>query len=130
MAIINPSLCKNRSIQVEVEQRNEGMIPHVHVYLDHTRDPKECAYIRLDKPEYSSHHSNGKTLKSNQKKEFIEIMYSIWNAAFIQSRTTDEVRRATGYQAAVNTWIDTFGETVSFTYDLEGFPVMPDYSKL
>lgn len=32
MAIINPQFCKNRTIQAEVEQRNEGPIPHLHIY--------------------------------------------------------------------------------------------------
>ena len=38
MAIINPKMCKQLSIQVEVEQRDEGPVPHVHVYLDKTRN--------------------------------------------------------------------------------------------
>ena len=37
MAIINPKMCKQLSIQVEVEQRDEGPVPHVHVYLDKTK---------------------------------------------------------------------------------------------
>ena len=53
MEIINPVLCKNSSIEIEVEQRNEVIIPHMHVYLDKTRDPKNCAYVRLDKAEYA-----------------------------------------------------------------------------
>ena len=43
---------------------------------------------------------------------------------------SDNEKKATGYQAAVETWIDTFGETVAFDYDEEGFPKMPDYNKL
>ena len=58
MAIINPRLCNQLTIQVEIEQRDEGPIPHVHVYHDKTRNPKECSYIRLDKCAYSEHHKD------------------------------------------------------------------------
>ena len=55
---------------------------------------------------------------------------STWPGRYIKSRTSDEVKLATGYQAAVDTWIDTFGETARFQYDDEGFPEMHDYSLL
>lgn len=130
MAIINPGLCKNSSIQVEVEQRDEGPVPHVHVYLDKTRNPKNCSYVRLDQAEYCPHHSDGKRLTGKQKEHFLQIMDSIWNKTFIQSTVSDEVRPATGYEAAVNIWLDTFGNTVEFQYDSQGFPIMPDYANL
>lgn len=130
MAIINPKLCEQLSIQVEVEQRSEGLIPHIHVYLDHTRNPKNCVYVRLDKAEYSNHHNEDNPLRFNkkQKREFIKVMTSPWKKSFIQSNSSDEVKVATGYEAAVNTWIDTFGETVQFEYTDDGFPKMPDYA--
>lgn len=130
MAIINPQLCKAKSMEIELEQRDEGPIPHLHVYLDTTRNPKNCAYVRLDKAEYAPHHKNGKRLTGKDKKNFIEMMTTVWNKEYIESIFTDEVRKATGYQAAVKIWIDTFGETVPFEYDEEGFPKMPDYSSL
>ncbi len=129
MAIVNPKLCKNRSIQVEVEQRDEGPIPHLHVYLDKTRNPKNCAYVRLDEPEYAPHHKSVK-LSKTQKQEFIEIMQEGWRGRFIQSTLSEEVKQASGYQASVDIWIDTFGEWDQFSYDQDGFPVMPDYSQL
>ena len=130
MAIINPQLCKAKGMEIELEQRDEGPIPHLHVYLDTTRNPKNCAYVRLDKAEYAPHHKNGKRLTGKDKKNFIEMMTTVWNKEYIESIFTDEVRKATGYQAAVKIWIDTFGETVPFEYDEEGFPKMPDYSSL
>ena len=77
MAIINPKMCKQLSIQVEVEQRDEGSVPHVHVYLDKTRNKKNCSFVRLDKPEYCTHHKDGKPLNRKQKEEFIELMNHI-----------------------------------------------------
>lgn len=64
MAIINPTLCKNASIQIEVEQRNEGPIPHC-----------MCIWIKLEV-------------------------------------------------------VETYGQTVPFTYDEEMYPVMLEYSNL
>lgn len=130
MAIINPQMCRNSSIQIEVEQANEGPIPHLYVYLDKTRNPKNCSYVRLDAAEYSPHHKDGKRLKGKQKSEFIKILSSIWKDEFIRSIITDEIREATGYERAVRTWIATFGETIPFNYDNDGFPIMPDYTRL
>ena len=47
MAIINPKLCRNSTIQVEIEQRNEGPIPHIHVYHDKTRNPKKMFICKI-----------------------------------------------------------------------------------
>lgn len=129
MAIINPQLCKQKGIQIELEQRDEGPIPHLHVYLDRSRNPRNCAYVRLDKAEYAPHHK-GKKLTGRSKKDFIDVMTQIWPKQITQSRISDDEKKATGYQAAVETWIDTFGETVTFEYDEQGFPKIPDYSKL
>lgn len=130
MAIINPSLCKQKSIQVELEQRDEGPIPHLHVYLDKSRNPRNCAYVRLDKAEYAPHHKNGKLLTGKSKDEFIDIMNRLWNDEFIRSKINENIKEANGYERAVKTWIDTFGETVKFSYTKDGFPKMPDYSVL
>jgi hypothetical protein len=136
MAIINPRKCKNASIQIEIEQRNEGSIPHVHVYLGGHRDKRNCAYVRLDKAEYSKHHDpkikrkRDIILNNKEKEDFVRIMSDFWENEFIKSKYTDEVKPATGYQKAVSIWIDTYGETVSFNYDEDGFPIMPDYTKL
>lgn len=129
MAIVNPQLCKNESIQIEVEQRDEGPIPHLHIYLDKTRNPNNCAYIRLDTPEYAPHHSSVK-LSKKEKKAFLKVMKEKWPRQFVQSTVSDEVRTATGYEAAVTIWIDTFGGQDMFKFDESGFPIMPDYSTL
>ena len=55
MALINPQLTEQCGILVEVFQRDEGPIPHVHVFHDKTRNPKKRSWVRLDKPEYSDH---------------------------------------------------------------------------
>lgn len=132
MSVINPQLCKQLSVQIEVEQRDEGPIPHMHVYLDKHRDSRNCSYIRLDKAEYSTHHGDDcKKLTKKQKKDFLQVMTDLWKKQYIESRTNpNDIKRATGYEAAVDIWIDTFGETVQFQYDQKGFPVMPDYSLL
>ena len=119
MSIINPQMCKKSSIQIELEQKDEGPIPHIHVYLDKERNPKNCAYVRLDKAAYAPHHKDGKHLRGKQKEEFLQIMTSLW--------TKEYSSPITGYQAAVELWIDTFGETLPFMYDEQGFPIMPDY---
>ena len=133
MAIINPYLCDQGPIQIEVEQRNEGPIPHMHVYLDHTRDKKNCAYIRLDKAEYMPKHDSTPLGKS--KDEFIKIMTSEWDGYYFKNSKTGEIRTATGYEMAVKIWVDTY-EHISiekcnkFKFDENGNLIMPDYSKL
>lgn len=53
LALINPELCKRSSIEVAIEQHDtETTIPYLHVFLDNMWDLKNCAFIRLDKPEY------------------------------------------------------------------------------
>jgi len=134
MALINPPLTKQKSIRVELEQGGESPIPHVHVLLNskgNSRNTAEIAYVRLDRAAYSTHHKGGKKMNSNQKQEFIEIMTAIWKKSYITSIIDDEtVRSATGYEVAVATWIDTYGGEDKFKYDDNGFPIMPDYSRL
>lgn len=132
MSIINPQLCKTTNIQVELEQSGEGSVPHLHVYFDKSRNNESCAYIRLDKADYYTHHDTPREiLTGEQKKEFIKIMESVWESHFIKS-TTDKsnIKAATGYEAAVHIWIDTYGETVEFEYNDDGFPIKPDYNNL
>ena len=131
MTIINPQFCKNHTLHVEVEQSNEGPIPHVHVYHDHTRDSSKCSYVRLDKPEYSLHHHKIVPLPKKIKREFIELMSNIWKKEFIEDNKGN-VRNATGYESAVLTWCDTFedGDMSKFNLDEDGIPIMPDYSLL
>ena len=131
MAIINPRLCKQLSIQVEIEQRDEGPIPHVHVYLDKTRNPKNCAFIRLDKPEYCKHHKDGKHLNKKQKQEFIELMNHTAKGIVIYNEE-GSMFPANGYQSAVMIWSETYedGDLSKFTLDETGIIITPDYSKL
>lgn len=129
MAIVNPQLCKLAPVQIEVEQRDEGPIPHLHVYLDKTRNPKNCAYVRLDDPTYSTHHDSV-PMNKQQKAAFIKIMQKPWDSQFVRSEVTGEIRVATGYEAAVKIWIDTFGGREHFKFDENGYPIMPDYTLL
>lgn len=137
MALINPPLTKQCCVKVRLMDGGEGAnVPHVHVYLGEERKDN-CAYVRLDVPEYSDYHGeSAPSLRMNkkQKADFIKLMSEIWKKQFIQSITDEsKIRNATGYEYAVVTWVDAYGdppEGSKFTYDDEGFPVMPDYSKL
>ena len=129
MAIINPKMCKNLSIQVEIEQRDEGPVPHFHVYLDNTRNKKNCAYVRIDEADYCTHHKDGKTLNKKQKKEFIDLMKSD-SGKFLADNNGNPVR-ATWYQIAVSIWVETYEDDYSkFNLDSRGIPVMPNYNNL
>lgn len=126
MAIVNPRLCKQLKIQVEVEQRDEGPIPHVHVYHDKTRNPKKCSYVCLDKAEYCSFHGDAPALPKELKKEFIQLMTTVYTRK--QTGGT-----GSGYEMAVDTWIETYEDEddySKFTLDKDGKLVMPDYSLL
>lgn len=132
MSLINPQLCQQRGILVEVEQRDEGPIPHLHVYHDSTRDKNKCSFVRLDRPEYSDHHKEpSMKLPRVVKKKFIEIMNSPWNKQ-IHVSPDGSMKVATGYEAAVDTWVDTYeeGNYNKFQLDMNGDPVMPDYNLL
>lgn len=132
MASINPRLCDKSTILIELEQRNEGPIPHLHVYHDKTRDPKKCSYVRLDVPEYSTHHGekNPLELPDDKKEEFIYIMNAPWPKRLIQL-PDGTVRSATGYEAAVDIWIDTYGDNYSkFNFDKNGMIIPIDYTQL
>ena len=136
MATINPQMCKdsNPNIRIELEERNEEPIPHLHVYRDGIRDSKHCIYVRLDKPEYSTHHSSRhhNTFTKGELAQFIAIMKAPWNKFFIED-SKGNFRHPSGYEAAVSTWIDCYGEPVGdlkFTYDNQGNLIMPDYTQL
>lgn len=128
MALINPQLTKNLKIEGEVMQGGEGMIPHLHVFHDKTRT--KCSYIRLDKAEYSTHHKDGYRLPRKLKEEFIQLMNSPWNGYII--RTNEGYRPATGYEAAVYIWADTYndGNLDNFQFDDSGELIMPNYENL
>lgn len=133
MAIINPQKCKHLTIQVEVEQRDEGPIPHLHCYHNKTRSSYECSYIRLDKCEYSSHHGKNKsilTLNKNKKDEFVSLMNE--PCGNYMKCNDDTFVELTGYQDAVRIWVETFedGSYAKFELDEKGVPVQIDYSKL
>lgn len=124
MSTINPQLNRQLSIDVVVFDNDEGPIPHVHVYLDKTRDPRKCAVVRLDRAEYSTHHGEPVVkMNKNQKREFLRIMKSQWNS---------RLSSGTGYERAVDIWVDAFedGSYEKFTLDTNGVPVMPDYETL
>lgn len=131
MAIVNPKLCKQLTIQVEIEQRDEGPIPHLHVYHDKTRNPKKCSYVELTKCAYSTHHKDNIPLPRKLKDQFVELMNSIYKNAVIYDNDGN-MHTATGYQAAVQIWADTYedGNLDKFELDDNGLIRQIDYSKL
>jgi len=130
MAQINPQLCEKLTIRVDVVQGGEGPIPHMHVYHDKTLNSKKCSYVRLDKAEYSTHHKDNVPLPSKLKKQFLKVMDTIWPKYIIETSTG--YRPATGYEAAVGTWVDTYehGDYSKFNLDENGDLIPVDYSSL
>lgn len=128
MAQINPQLGQKLTIRVDVVQGSEGPIPHMHVYHNKTLNPKECSYVRLDKAAYSEHHKDNKPLPDKLKEQFLLVMTTVWPKHYIE--TTEGARRATGYEAAVDIWSDTYegGSYAKFHLDDTGAPIMPDYA--
>ena len=117
---INPQLSKRHSIIIELEQSGDCLIPYLCVYLDKTRNLSNCAYIRLDKPQYVLQRKSV-ILSEKQKQEFIHIMETVWCNRFIKSSLTNEVRQASGYDASVDIWRDTFVESEGLKFDEQGF---------
>lgn len=131
LAIINPRLCRKSSIKISIEQHDtETTIPYLHVFLDNAWDLKNCAFIRLDKPEYVS-EKNSIRLSTKQKEELIYILSSeskyYWITSIVDK---NNIKIATGYEVAVQVWTDTFEENDKIQYDKNGFPIMPDYTML
>ena len=132
MSTINPKMQKGWAMEVVIYDNNEGPVPHVHVYHDATWD--KCAYIRLDKAEYSLHHdqnspnSKNYPLDKRQLNQFIKLMSSTWPNRFIKL-ADGTIREATGYEYAVTIWIDAYGEKTAkkFQWNEDGSPRMPDY---
>lgn len=131
LALINPRLCKKLSIKVAVEQHDtETTIPYLHVFLDNTWNLKNCAFVRLDKPEYVP-EKNPIRLSTKQKEELIYILTSESKYHWITSIVDkNNIKIATGYEVAVQVWTDTYEENNKIQYDKNGFPVMPDYTRL
>lgn len=126
---INPKLCKTKNIHIELRQNNIDTLPHLHVYVDKNRNPEKSVYIRLDKPEYIPQFESV-TLSLEQKNEFIEIMKTTWENHYIKSNISNEIKQASGFEASVDIWTNTFGKSKEIKYDEKGFPVMPDYTQL
>ena len=105
-------------------------VSYLHVFLDNTWNLKNCAFIRLDKPEYVP-EKNSKRLSTKQKEELIYILTRECNGNWIASIIDkSNIKAATGYETAVQTWIDTYEGNNKIQYDKNGFLVMPDYTKL
>ena len=136
MATINPQLCKQKTIRVEVVQGNEGNKAHVHIYWNDGR----VSYVDLTAPIYAEHHKDtGFPLGRKQRKELAEIMSTVWPKYAIELHKLDNdgnptgetyFVRATGYEAAVQVWIDTHGEDKRFKFEKDGRPIMPNYRDL
>ena len=131
METINPQMCDQFGVYVEVEQGGEGPVPHVHVYWDKSRSPRKCSYVRLDKAEYSDHHKQpSKPLPRQVKKVFLDVMTKEWGRPSVLENGTSVT--LTGYQRAVDVWVDTYesGSYDKFKLDEQGLPVMPNYNRL
>ncbi len=140
-AKINPRLCKEYNIDIEIEQRLSEdeladfpvSIPHLKICLDVSATPKQYAYLRLDKPEYLPKTKSADIGK--KKAAIIDVLSSPWQHYLIRSQHTNRARAATGYDAAVEIWIDTYSDNNKFSkgvfrFDDDGVAVMPDYSLL
>lgn len=92
-------------------------VPYLHVFLDNTWNLKNCAFIRLDKPEYVP-EKNSKRLSTKQKEELIYILTRECNGNWIASIIDNSnIKAATGYETAVQTWIDTYEGNNKIQYD-------------
>ena len=126
---INPSWNKSAKnpIYIFVFQRDEGPIPHMHVYHDKELNMRKCSFIRLDKAEYSPHHDII-PLPGYLEQSFIDVMTSI-----LPRKSDGEPSGTTGYQAAVDTWLATFGFAKDIHIDVDedtGLWIMPPYQEL
>jgi len=136
MAKINPPLHRKildttGFIYVSVPQGSEDSVPHLHVYLDKSINDKNCSFIRLDKAEYSPHHD---IIKLSRKlvDSFMSIMTGIWSKHYVREKD-GTIRSATGYEAAVDIWIDTHGIDDGITFEIDestGIWIMPPYQDL
>lgn len=50
-----------------------------------------------------------------------------WTTSIVDK---NNIKIATGYEVAVQVWTDTYEENNKIQYDKNGFPVMPDYTRL
>ena len=92
-------------------------VSYLHVFLDNTWNLKNCAFIRLDKPEYVP-EKNSKRLSTKQKEELIYILTRECNGNWIASIIDNSnIKAATGYETAVQTWIDTYEGNNKIQYD-------------
>ena len=155
MSTINPQMVNKSDPYVApvVPQGQEGPIPHLHVYHSReakdnskhkgrNRKEKETSFILLNKAEYAPFHQGLPIGK--RKDNLVANLTSVWSKEYITINVLDEkgnltgetkVVPATGYEAAVLTWIDTHESDIEigkakFQWDKEGRPIMPDYSSL
>ena len=67
----------------------------------------------------------------DQIREYSDTTKRIFKANWIASIIDkSNIKAATGYETAVQTWIDTYEGNNKIQYDKNGFLVMPDYTKL
>lgn len=57
-------------------------------------------------------------------------MKATWENHYIKSNISNEIKQASGFEASVDIWTNTFGKSKEIKYDEKGFPVMPDYTQL
>ena len=131
MALINPQLIEKYNIIVELIQIGQGLIPHVRVYHNKSKNPKKCSLVRLDKPEYLDHLGKIVKMPKKVKDKFICIMNSEWRQYIVQN-PDGTFRPANGYEVAVDIWVDAYekGSYDKFPKDENGNLISIDYSNI
>ena len=105
MATINSNALPydENNIKVMLVEGGEGPIPHVHIYRNghSVEDKRNASFVRLDKPNYSPNHKEGRKLSKKEKEQFITIMTTPWPGHYVEI-DGKPIRRATGYEGAVD----------------------------
>jgi hypothetical protein len=145
MATINPGLNRNHKSLVFIAQQNEGPLPHIHVKFQNSSGKTVQSHISLTSAEYSKHHKNGVKMPKDIKEEFLKVMNTVWIKHTVPQKVYDSKDKftgqyqpvpATGYEAAVDIWIDTWEldeekGKAKFQWDeVTGKVIMPDYTLL
>ena len=143
MATINPQLNNQHTSRVFIAEQNEGKNkPHMHVEFEGKRGRTVTAYVSLTEAAYSDHHRYGVMMTPKVKEEFLNVMTTLWMKHHVEENVYDEKGEptgqtqlvpATGYEAAVQIWMDTWDPGSEARYqwdDKTGRAIMPNYEIL
>lgn len=96
-----------------------------------TMNSGDVAYVRLDCPEYADHHADRPyRLNARERKDLQARMDKVWGRRFIQSHAPDAIEPATGHEAAVDIWPETYGGDGFFDFNKDGYHAPIDYTDL